>query len=370
MSYKYDYLIVGAGLFGSIVARRLTDANRRVLVVEKRPHIGGLVYTEKWKGINIHKYGAHIFRTDSSTIWNFVNRYGQFDTYVHTIMANYCGEMYNLPFNMNTFSELWGVSTPADAHTIIGSQIVPNNNPRNLEEFALATVGTDIYEKLIKGYTEKQWGVPCTELPPDTMKRIPLRFTYNNNYYEGKQYQGIPRYGYTAMVERLLDGITVLLGVDGNEFIKNNKDIANRIIHTGCIDDFFDYDMGALSYRSLKFEEEVLKTDNFQGTAVVNFTHKDIPFTRIIEHKWFMQNPVLYCTGETFITTETPVMYVPNVTEPYYPSLRQEDIDLYNKYRKRTPGNMMFAGRLGSYIYTDMEETVINALHLADNLLC
>jgi UDP-galactopyranose mutase len=364
---SYDYLIVGSGLFGSIVAHELKYQGKSVLVIEKNNHLGGTIYTELREGIHIHKYGAHVFRTSSKEIWDYMNCFGEFNHYVHSPLANYRGEIYNLPINMNTFSKLWNIRTPAEALEKLSSQIVPNENPKNLEEFVLSTVGTDVYEKLIKGYTEKQWGVSCTELPADTMRRVPIRFTYNNNYYTGKKYQGVPINGYTGIIESMLEGIEVILNCDGKEYLRNHPELKDTtIIYTGCIDEFFDYKLGRLAYRTLRFEEQVLDTSNYQGNSVVNYTDRLIPFTRIIEHKHFTGED----TAKTIITKEYPKEWEFG-DYPYYPMLDDKNkalYDAYVKYARVKYPNIVFCGKLGSYIYTDMEDTIKNAFDLLDNL--
>lgn len=284
---KYDYLVVGAGPFGSVFAHEAHKRGKKVLVIDRRNHIGGNMYCENKDGINIHVYGAHIFHTSMKHVWDYVNQFATFNNYVNSPVANYKGEMYNLPFNMNTFSKMWGISTPAEAKAIIEKQrAVITDEPKNLEEQAISLVGTDIYEKLIKGYTEKQWGRPCTEIPSFIIKRLPVRYTYDNNYFNDR-YQGIPEGGYTKLIENMLEGIEVRLGID---FIKNREELtalADKIIYTGPIDEYYNYEFGQLEYRGLRFETEKIETDNYQGVAVVNYTAADVPYTRIIEHKHF-----------------------------------------------------------------------------------
>ena len=366
-----SYLVIGAGLFGATVAHELRKAGRPVVVVEKKSHLAGMAYTEKWGNVPVHKYGAHIFRTDDKFIWEYVNKFGEFKPYVHSPIAVYSSdagsEVYNLPFNMNTFSKLWGIITPAAAKMVIDSQRVPCENPQNLEEYALSVVGKDIYNKLIKGYTEKQWGVLCTELPVSVMKRIPIRFTYDNNYSANKPYQGIPINGYTAVIEALLDGVFVIRNTDGIELMKCVDDDC-IVIYTGSVDDIFEYDEGYLGYRSLKFEEcKLPDTDNYQGVSVVNYTSSLVPYTRIIEHKHFLGNE---CDG-TIITYEYPMKYTPGM-ERYYPLSDGYNIALYNRYVARLKyhyPNIILGGRLGSYQYTDMEDTIKAALKLSHDLL-
>ena len=285
---RYDYLIVGAGLFGAVFAREATDHGRRCLVIDRRSHIAGNACTEPIEGINVHKYGAHIFHTSNEAVWRYVNRFASFNNYVNSPVAIYKNELYNLPFNMNTFSRMWGVKTPAEAKAIIAEQAAREavDEPKNLEEQALRLVGRDIYEKLVKGYTEKQWGRACTELPAFIIRRLPLRFTFNNNYFTDR-YQGIPEGGYTRMVARMLEDVDVRLNTDYFDFIRENPDIAEKTVYTGMIDAFFGFRLGALQYRSVRFETKVIDTDNYQGNAVVNYTEREIPYTRVIEHKHF-----------------------------------------------------------------------------------
>ena len=359
----FDYLIVGAGLFGSVLANILTTNGKSVLVVEKKPNVGGTVYTENIDGITVHKYGAHIFRTNNKNIWNYINKFSAFKPFINSPLAVYEDKVYNLPFNMNTFSKLWNIRFPYEAEKIIHDQCIKlDREPANLEEFALSVVGKDIYEKFIKGYTEKQWGKDCKNLPATIMNRIPVRYTYNNNYYNAL-YQGVPIKGYTYIVEKLLENSTVLLGIDGKEFIKNNKDIASSIIYTGCIDEFFDFSLGKLEYRSLKFEHEVLSVSDYQGNAVVNYTSRSVPWTRIIEHKHFLSEDCPY----TIITKEYPILSS-DTFDPYYPVRTEFNVQLYNKYLEMSD-NIIFAGRLGSFRYTDMEETISMATSLATKLL-
>ena len=285
---KYDYLIVGAGLFGSIFAHETTKRGKKVLVIDKRPHIAGNIYTEKIEDIHVHKYGAHIFHTSNKVVWDYINQFAEFNNYINSPVAIYKDEIYNLPFNMNTFSKMWNIKTPQEAKDEIAKQIATLNitSPKNLEEQALSLVGKDVYEKLIKGYTEKQWGRSCKELPAFIIKRLPLRFTYDNNYFNAR-YQGIPIGGYTAIIEKMLNGIDVKLNTDYFDFIKQNSDIAEKTVFTGSIDEFFNYKFGNLQYRTVNFETEILDMENYQGNAVVNYTERDIPYTRIIEHKHF-----------------------------------------------------------------------------------
>lgn len=363
-----DFLIVGAGLFGSIIARELHDDGYRVLVVEKEDHVGGMVYTEDVGGITVHKYGAHIFRTDNINLWNYVNMFSPFVPYIHTPMAKYGSRVFNLPFNMNTFNQLWGTILPESAKVMIDCQRVPKDNPQNLEEYALSVVGRDIYNTFIKGYTEKQWGKPCSELPVETMKRIPIRFTYDNNYYSGKMYSGIPVFGYTQFIRSILKDVPYICGFNDKSSFRKNY-MAEKIIYTGCIDDFFDYRFGALGYRSLQFRQEYLSyTDNYQGVSVMNYTSADVPYTRIIEHKHFLGEKV----NHTVITKEYPAVYSIGNSKPYYPMLDNKNRALYNKYvqyaSEKRP-DIIFCGRLGSYAYYDMEDTILNALKLYKSLI-
>jgi UDP-galactopyranose mutase len=359
----YDYLIVGAGLFGSVFARELTDAGRRCLVIDKRPHIGGNVHTENICSINVHKYGAHIVHTGEPEIWEYVNKFAEFNNYINSPVARYKDELYNLPFNMNTFYQMWGVKTPAEAKSIIERQRVKSGviTPQNLEEQALYLVGRDIYDKLIKGYTEKQWGRDCKDLPSFIIKRLPLRYTFDNNYFNDR-WQGIPIGGYTGMVSRLLDGVEVLLNTDYFGFAAHNPDIAVKTVYTGAIDEFFDYRFGELAYRSLRFETETLETENYQGNAAVNYTEREVPYTRIIEHKHFEFG----VQPQTVITHEYPVKWRRGL-EPYYPVNDEYNNALYAKYKRlaNTRNDVIFGGRLGSYKYYDMDEVIKSALETA-----
>lgn len=354
----YDYLIVGSGLFGSVCARELTDEGYSVYVIEKRSHIGGNVYTENIEGINIHKYGPHIFHTNSEEIWNYVNKFADFNNFVNTPIAKFKNEIYSLPFNMFTFNKMWGVETPEEAKKIIEKQRF-KGEPKNLEEQALSLVGKDIYEKLIKGYTEKQWGRKCSELSIDIIKRLPVRFTYNNNYFNSK-YQGIPIGGYTKMIEKILENIEVKLNTDffdNKEFWKTQ---ARKIIYTGPIDAYFDYSLGCLEYRSLKFESEILDVSNFQGVAVVNYTDAEIPFTRICEHKHFEFGE----SDKTVITKEFSKEWNIN-EEPYYPINNKKNLELLKKYQELAKKeNVIFGGRLAEYKYYDMDKVIENALKI------
>ena len=366
----YDYLIVGAGLFGSVFARRAADAGKRVLVIDRREQVGGNVYTEKVAGIDVHRYGAHIFHTNNPTVWNYVNRFAVFNRFTNSPVANFHGELYSLPFNMYTFNKMWGVVTPEEAQAKIAEQRAAAGiqEPRNLEEQAISLVGTDIYEKLIKGYTQKQWGRPCTELPSFIIKRLPVRFTFDNNYFNAL-YQGIPVGGYTRLVENLLDGIEVRLGVDYLEHRQELDRLAEKIIYTGAIDAFFDYRLGALEYRSVRFETELLDMPNFQGNAAVNYTDAETPFTRIIEHKWFTfgKDEAGNDLPKTVISREYSSEWKPG-DEPYYPVNDEKNGALYQKYREladQVP-SVLFGGRLGAYKYYDMDAVIAAALSAAD----
>ena len=362
---KFDYLIVGAGLFGSVFAYEATQRGKKCLVIDKRNHIAGNIYTENIEGINVHKYGAHIFHTSDKAIWEYVNRFADFNNFINSPIASYKDELYNLPFNMNTFSKMWGIKTPAEAKAIIAGQIANLNigEPRNLEEQALKLVGTDVYEKLIKGYTQKQWGRPCTELPAFIIKRLPLRFTYDNNYFNDR-YQGIAIGGYTQIIEKMLAGSDVKTDTDYFEFIKENPDIAEKTVFTGQIDEFFGYRYGALGYRSVRFENEILDTDNYQGDAVVNYTDREVPYTRIIEHKHFEFGK----QEKTVISREYSAEWQPGI-EPYYPINDEANNALYEKYKTlaATRPDVIFGGRLGQYKYYDMEKVIAAALVAVDD---
>lgn len=361
---KFDYLIVGAGLFGSVFAYEATQRGKKCLVIDKRNHIAGNIYTENIEGINVHKYGAHIFHTSDKAIWEYVNRFADFNNFINSPIASYKDELYNLPFNMNTFSKMWGIKTPAEAKAIIAGQIANLNigEPKNLEEQALKLVGTDVYEKLIKGYTQKQWGRPCTELPAFIIKRLPLRFTYDNNYFNDR-YQGIAIGGYTQIIEKMLAGSDVKTDTDYFEFIKENPDIAEKTVFTGQIDEFFGYRYGALGYRSVRFENEILDTDNYQGNAVVNYTDREVPYTRIIEHKHFEFGK----QEKTVISREYSAEWQPGI-EPYYPINDEANNALYEKYKALavTRPDVIFGGRLGQYKYYDMDKVIATALTAVD----
>ena len=362
---QYDYLIVGAGFFGAVFAHEATARGKKCLVIDRRDHIGGNCYTETLAGIHVHKYGAHIFHTSDRTVWDYVNRFTEFNNYVNSPIANYKGEIYNLPFNMNTFSRLWGISAPKEAAEIIQSQRGAITEPKNLEEQAISLVGKDIYEKLVKGYTEKQWGRSCDSLPSFIIRRLPVRFTYDNNYFTDR-YQGIPEGGYTPIFEKLLEGIEVRLGCDYLENREALRSLADRVIYTGPIDAYFGYALGRLQFRSLRFETELLDTDNFQGNAVVNYTDRETPWTRIIEHKHFEfgQQP------RTVITREYPADWNPG-DEPYYTVNDQENNDLYSRYAELAAKEegVFFGGRLGEYKYYDMDKVIASSLKLCGELL-
>lgn len=357
---SYDYLIVGAGLFGSIFAYEMNKKGKKCLIIEKRDHIGGNIFTEKIEDINVHKYGAHIFHTDKKEIWEYIQQFADFNRFTNSPVANYKGELYNLPFNMNTFYQMWGVKTPEEAKKIIENQKKEFHidNPKNLEEQAINLVGKDIYEKLIKGYTEKQWGKKCTELPAFIIKRLPVRFTFDNNYFNDN-YQGIPIGGYTQIIEKLLEGIPVKLNTNFFDNKEKWLNIADKILFTGMIDEYYEYCYGELEYRSLKFESETLDTDNYQGNAVVNYTEAEIPFTRIIEHKHFEGTD----SNKTIITKEYPKLWHKGL-EPYYPVNNESNNQLYEKYVKLASNepNIIFGGRLGNYKYYDMWQVIDEAL--------
>ncbi len=358
----YDYLIVGAGLFGAAFARQMTDAGKRVLVMDRRDHIGGNVYTEEVEGIQVHRYGAHIFHTNDKTAWDYVNRFAEFNRYTNSPVANYRGELYSLPFNMYTFNKMWGVVTPQEAQAKIQAQreAAGITEPKNLEEQAISLVGTDIYEKLVKGYTEKQWGRDCKDLPAFIIKRLPVRLTFDNNYFNAK-YQGIPVGGYTKMVEKMLEGIEVRLGEDYLQDKARWDALADKVVYTGSIDSYFGYCYGHLSYRSVRFETEVLDTDNYQGNAVVNYTDRETPYTRIIEHKHFEFGT----QPKTVISREYSSEWQPGV-EPYYPVNDEENSALYGKYKAlaEQEEKTIFGGRLGEYRYYDMDAVLLSALNL------
>ena len=368
---RYDYLIVGAGLFGSIFAYEAHKAGKKVLVVDRRGHVGGNIYTKETEGIQVHQYGAHIFHTSDQEVWDYVQQFAQFNRYTNSPVARYKDELYNLPFNMNTFSKMWGVSTPEEAKEIIERQIREAGiaEPKNLEEQAISLVGRDIYEKLVKGYTEKQWGKRATKLPSFIIRRLPVRFVYDNNYFNDK-YQGIPVGGYTQMIEKMLEGIEVRLCTD---FLEDREELASqadKIVFTGMIDAYYGYCYGELEYRSLRFETETLPIENYQGNAVVNYTEYEIPYTRIIEHKHFefgcqggYGNTGIPANQKTVITREYPAAWAKG-DEPYYPMNDERNNALYEKYRRLADKEerVIFGGRLGMYRYYDMHQVVAEAL--------
>lgn len=368
----YDYLIVGAGLYGATAARRLTDAGKRVLVVDKRPQVGGNVYTKTIEGIDVHLYGAHIFHTNNKTVWEYVNRFADFNHYINSPLANYREELFSLPFNMYTFNKMWGVVAPEEAEAIISQQRTAAGitEPRNLEEQAISLVGRDIYEKLVKGYTEKQWGRSCEELPAFIIKRLPVRMTFDNNYYDAI-YQGIPIGGYTRMVENMLKGIEVRLNTDYLKQRAALNMLAEKVIYTGPIDAYFDYSLGSLEYRSLRFETKLLDKPNYQGNAVINFTDRETPYTRIIEHKWFQfgRDSEGRNLPKTVITREYPSEWKPGA-EPYYPVNDAKNMALYARYKELSDQekNVIFGGRLGNYSYYDMDQVIAAALEKSREL--
>ena len=359
---RYDYLIVGSGLFGSVFAHEVTKRGKKCLVLEKRNHIGGNVYTIKKDGINIHKYGAHIFHTSDREVWEYITQFAQFNNYINCPIANYKGEIYNMPFNMNTFSRMWGIRTPQEARAIIEEQKKGVTGPiDNLEKQAISLVGRDIFMKLVKGYTEKQWGRSCSQLPPEIITRLPVRYTYDNNYFNDL-WQGIPIGGYTAIIEKLLEGIEVRLEANFNRARMEYSALADRVLYTGPLDEYFYYSLGPLQYRSVRFEDERLECDNWQGVAVVNYTDRETPYTRIIEHRHFEKtdSPV------TWISREYPEDY--KVTgEPYYPINDRKNNELYSKYRElaEKKEGLILGGRLAQYAYFDMDKTIRAALDLA-----
>ena len=368
----YDYLIIGSGLFGSVFARQAADAGKKMLVIDKRPNIAGNVYTEKVEGINFHKYGAHIFHTNNTEVWNYVNRFATFNRFTNSPVANYKGELYSMPFNMYTFNKMWGVVTPEEAAAKIEEQKKEiNGEPKNLEEQAISLVGRDIYEKLVKGYTEKQWGRDCKELPAFIIKRLPVRLTFDNNYFNAL-YQGIPIGGYTKLVENLLEGIEVRLNEDYLEDKEKWNAMAEKVVYTGAIDAYFDYALGNLEYRSVRFENEILDVPNFQGNAAVNYTDKETPWTRIIEHKWFEfgKDEEGNDLPKTIISKEYSSEWKPG-DEPYYPVNDEKNGELYQKYKAlaEKEETIIFGGRLGEYKYYDMDAVIASALECARNQL-
>lgn len=371
----YDYLIVGAGIFGSIFAHEANKKGKKCLVIDKRNHVGGNIYTENIDGINVHKYGAHIFHTSNKEVWNYINQFAEFNRYTNSPVARYKDELYNLPFNMNTFSKLWNVKTPEEAKNKIEEEKkefkekLAGREPANLEEQAISLIGRTIYKKLVKGYTEKQWGKRATELPSFIIKRLPVRFIYDNNYFNDT-YQGIPMDGYTKIIEKMLDGIEVRLNLDFFDNREQLENIANKIIFTGPIDKYYNYKFGELEYRSLRFETEILDMENYQGNAVVNYTEYEVPYTRIIEHKHFEYGPSLGKVAEgdalnkTIITREYPDKWVQG-KEPYYTMNDEKNTTLYNKYKELAESDtkVIFGGRLGQYKYFDMDKVIIEALN-------
>ena len=373
---EYDYLIVGSGLFGATFAYLAHRAGKRCLVIDQRPHLGGNVYCEQIEGINVHKYGAHIFHTSNKEVWDFVNALVPFNRYTNCPVANYKGELYNLPFNMNTFYQMWGVRTPEEAAARINEQIgdwkleIGNREPQNLEEQALLLVGRDIYEKLIKGYTEKQWGRACTELPAFIIRRLPLRFVYDNNYFNDA-YQGIPVEGYNALITKLLDGVETRVSCDFFAHRAELEALADTILYTGAVDQFYDFRFGQLQYRTVRFETEILDTPNYQGNAVINYTDRETPFTRIIEHKHFESfGQAVYDNPRTIISREYSTEWQPGM-EPYYPVNDERNAALYAQYKTLADAekNVLFGGRLAEYKYYDMSPTIEQAMRLAKEVL-
>ncbi len=365
---QYDYLVVGAGLYGAVFAQQAKAAGKKVLVIDKRDHIAGNVHTEEVEGINVHVYGAHIFHTNNKQVWDYVNRFAEFNRFTNSPVANYKGELYSLPFNMYTFNKMWGVVTPQEAEEKIAQQKAAAGitEPKNLEEQAISLVGTDIYEKLVKGYTEKQWGRDCKELPAFIIKRLPVRFTFDNNYFNAL-YQGIPMGGYTKMVANMLDGIEVRLGVDYLQDKETLDALAEKVVYTGPVDAYFDYKLGTLEYRSVRFENEILDMPNFQGNAAVNYTDRETPWTRIIEHKWFEFGT----QPKTVISREYSSEWKPG-DEPYYPVNDEKNSALYAQYKCLAEGQskVIFGGRLGEYKYYDMDAVIDAALELCRRIFC
>ena len=373
MKNKYDFLIIGSGLFGATFAYLAKRVGKKCLVIEKRPHLGGNVYCESVKSINVHRYGAHIFHTSNKEVWNFVNQFVEFNRYTNCPVANFKGRLYNLPFNMNTFYQMWGVTTPEEAMRKIEEQkalVSMDGEPRNLEEQALRLVGSDIYEALIKGYTEKQWGRPCSELPAFIIRRLPLRFVFDNNYFNDT-YQGIPIGGYNKLIDNLLEGVETRVNTD---FFAHNEEwlsMAEKVVYTGPIDEFYDYRFGRLQYRTVRFEQEVLDVPNYQGNAVVNYTEREVPYTRIIEHKHFESfGQAVYDNSKTVISKEYSVEFKEGM-EPYYPVNDEKNTVLYNQYKAlaEQEENVYFGGRLAEYKYYDMAPTIEKAMELVKMVL-
>ena len=379
---NYDYLIVGSGLFGSIFAYEANKKGKKCLVIDKRPHIGGNIYTENIDGINVHKYGAHIFHTSNKEVWDYIQQFAEFNRYTNSPVARYKDELYNMPFNLNTFSRMFNLITPQDIEKKLdeerkeGLEKLNGKEPSNLEEQAISLVGTTVYEKLIKGYTEKQWGMPCTELPSFIIKRLPVRMIYDNNYFNDK-YQGIPIGGYTQIIEKMLDGIDVKLNYDFFEHKEELENIADKIVFTGQIDKYYDYKFGQLEYRSVRFETEELDIDNYQGNAVVNYTDREVPYTRIIEHKHFEQGKQLGnevtegpSVGKTIISKEYSDKWDAS-KEPYYPINNERNNELYAKYENlaKEDNKVIFGGRLGQYKYYDMDKVIVEALKCVKEVL-
>ena len=367
----YDYLVVGAGISSAVFVHEAAKLGKSCLIIDRRDHIAGNIYTEEVEGINVHRYGAHIFHTSLRHVWDYVNQFAEFNNYVNSPVAVYKDEIYNLPFNMNTFSKMWGIRTPAEAVEIIerqkaeAAELIGDGEPANLEEQALSLIGRDVYVKLVKGYTEKQWGRSCTELPADIIKRLPVRLTYDNNYFNDR-WQGIPMGGYTAMVQRMFGDAEIQLSTEYREFKEQNPDIADRTIYCGPIDEYFDFKLGTLEYRSLRFKTETVECENWQGNAVVNYTEREVPYTRIIEHKHFekQESPV------SVITREYPADWKPG-DEPYYPINDGRNSKLYAEYEKlaKQEGDVVFAGRLGGYKYYDMDKAIDAAFDLVKDEL-